>query len=47
MRNWGENVTTGRTGVRMGPGEMVQAAAMARRFYLEGKSRSRSPRSSA
>jgi DNA-binding transcriptional regulator LsrR (DeoR family) len=32
-------VTTGRTGVRMGPGEMVQAAAMARRFYLEGKSK--------
>ncbi|MFF3946673.1 sugar-binding transcriptional regulator [Streptomyces sp. NPDC001902] len=39
MGNWGENVTTGRTGVRMGPGEMVQAAAMARRFYLEGKSK--------
>lgn len=32
-------MTTGRTGVRMGPGEMVQAAAMARRFYLEGKSK--------
>jgi DNA-binding transcriptional regulator LsrR (DeoR family) len=33
------DVTTGRTQVRMGPGEMVQAAAMARRFYLEGKSK--------
>lgn len=32
-------MTTGRTQVRMGPGEMVQAAAMARRFYLEGKSK--------
>jgi DNA-binding transcriptional regulator LsrR (DeoR family) len=32
-------VSTGRTQVRMGPGEMVQAAAMARRFYLEGKSK--------
>lgn len=32
-------MTTGRAGVRMGPGEMVQAAAMARRFYLEGKSK--------
>src|SRR6476659_10184627 len=33
------DVSTGRTQVRMGPGEMVQAAAMARRFYLEGKSK--------
>ena len=32
-------MSTGRTQVRMGPGEMVQAAAMARRFYLEGKSK--------
>lgn len=32
-------MTTGRAQVRMGPGEMVQAAAMARRFYLEGKSK--------
>jgi len=32
-------VSTGRAQVRMGPGEMVQAAAMARRFYLEGKSK--------
>jgi DNA-binding transcriptional regulator LsrR (DeoR family) len=32
-------VTTGRSSVRMGPAEMVQAAAMARRFYLEGKSK--------
>ncbi|WP_329180810.1 sugar-binding transcriptional regulator [Streptomyces sp. NBC_01477] len=32
-------MSTGRTHVRMGPGEMVQAAAMARRFYLEGKSK--------
>ncbi|MDI5964727.1 sugar-binding domain-containing protein [Streptomyces sp. SL13] len=33
------DVTTGRSPVRMGPAEMVQAAAMARRFYLEGKSK--------
>ncbi|WP_269854881.1 sugar-binding transcriptional regulator [Streptomyces sp. RPT161] len=33
------DVTTGRSSVRMGPAEMVQAAAMARRFYLEGKSK--------
>jgi DNA-binding transcriptional regulator LsrR (DeoR family) len=32
-------VSAGRIQVRMGPGEMVQAAAMARRFYLEGKSK--------
>ncbi len=32
-------MTTGRSPVRMGPAEMVQAAAMARRFYLEGKSK--------
>jgi DNA-binding transcriptional regulator LsrR (DeoR family) len=32
-------VSTGRAQLRMGPGEMVQAAAMARRFYLEGKSK--------
>ena len=32
-------MSTGRAQVRMGPGEMVQAAAMARRFYLEGKSK--------
>lgn len=25
--------------MRMGPAELVQAAAMARRFYLEGKSK--------
>ena len=29
----------GRSAVRMGPAELVQAAAMARRFYLEGKSK--------
>ncbi len=32
-------MTTGRSPIRMGPAEMVQAAAMARRFYLEGKSK--------
>lgn len=32
-------MSTGRAQTRMGPGEMVQAAAMARRFYLEGKSK--------
>lgn len=32
-------MTTGRSPVRMGPAEMVQAAAMARRFYLEGRSK--------
>ena len=32
-------MTTGRSPVRMGPAELVQAAAMARRFYLEGKSK--------
>jgi DNA-binding transcriptional regulator LsrR (DeoR family) len=30
---------TGRSAMRMGPAELVQAAAMARRFYLEGKSK--------
>ncbi|MGY0066152.1 sugar-binding transcriptional regulator [Streptomyces sp. QTS137] len=29
----------GRSAMRMGPAELVQAAAMARRFYLEGKSK--------
>ncbi|GAA2664182.1 sugar-binding domain-containing protein [Streptomyces aculeolatus] len=32
-------MSTGRTAARMGPAELVQAAAMARRFYLEGKSK--------
>ncbi|MEV6105497.1 sugar-binding domain-containing protein [Streptomyces sp. NPDC051940] len=32
-------MSTGRTTARMGPAELVQAAAMARRFYLEGKSK--------
>lgn len=31
--------TGGRSAMRMGPAELVQAAAMARRFYLEGKSK--------
>lgn len=32
-------MATGRSATRMGPAELVQAAAMARRFYLEGKSK--------
>ncbi len=32
-------VSTGRSATPMGPAELVQAAAMARRFYLEGKSK--------
>ncbi|HCA86097.1 MAG TPA: transcriptional regulator [Streptomyces sp.] len=32
-------MSTGRSAMRMGPAELVQAAAMARRFYLEGKSK--------
>lgn len=32
-------MSTGRSATRMGPAELVQAAAMARRFYLEGKSK--------
>lgn len=32
-------VSTGRAATRMGPAELMQAAAMARRFYLEGKSK--------
>ncbi|MET7640596.1 sugar-binding domain-containing protein [Streptomyces sp. NPDC005438] len=32
-------MSTGRTATRMGPAELMQAAAMARRFYLEGKSK--------
>lgn len=32
-------VQTGRSATRMGPAELMQAAAMARRFYLEGKSK--------
>ena len=32
-------MSAGRSAVRMGPAELVQAAAMARRFYLEGKSK--------
>ncbi|WP_062215622.1 sugar-binding transcriptional regulator [Streptomyces sp. NBRC 109706] len=32
-------VPTGRSATRMGPAELMQAAAMARRFYLEGKSK--------
>ncbi|NBM15407.1 sugar-binding transcriptional regulator [Streptomyces sp. GC420] len=31
--------SAGRSALRMGPAELVQAAAMARRFYLEGKSK--------
>jgi DNA-binding transcriptional regulator LsrR (DeoR family) len=33
------SVPAGRSALRMGPAELVQAAAMARRFYLEGKSK--------
>ena len=32
-------MSAGRSAMRMGPAELVQAAAMARRFYLEGKSK--------
>lgn len=32
-------MSAGRPALRMGPAELVQAAAMARRFYLEGKSK--------
>jgi DNA-binding transcriptional regulator LsrR (DeoR family) len=32
-------MSSGRSAMRMGPAELVQAAAMARRFYLEGKSK--------
>ncbi|MFK8909772.1 sugar-binding transcriptional regulator [Streptomyces sp. YS-3] len=32
-------MSAGRSALRMGPAELVQAAAMARRFYLEGKSK--------
>ncbi|MFD3666310.1 sugar-binding transcriptional regulator [Streptomyces sp. NPDC058659] len=32
-------MSAGRAALRMGPAELVQAAAMARRFYLEGKSK--------
>ncbi|MGQ4384489.1 sugar-binding transcriptional regulator [Streptomyces sp. SAS_270] len=32
-------LSAGRSAMRMGPAELVQAAAMARRFYLEGKSK--------
>lgn len=32
-------ISAGRSAMRMGPAELVQAAAMARRFYLEGKSK--------
>ena len=32
-------MSTGRSATRMGPAELMQAAAMARRFYLEGKSK--------
>ncbi|MCK1797801.1 sugar-binding domain-containing protein [Streptomyces sp. XM4193] len=32
-------MSTGRAATRMGPAELMQAAAMARRFYLEGKSK--------
>lgn len=32
-------MSQGRPALRMGPAELVQAAAMARRFYLEGKSK--------
>lgn len=32
-------VSAGRSATRMGPAELMQAAAMARRFYLEGKSK--------
>ncbi|WP_443071981.1 sugar-binding transcriptional regulator [Streptomyces sp. WMMC1477] len=32
-------MSTGRAAARMGPAELMQAAAMARRFYLEGKSK--------
>ncbi|MGK5630890.1 sugar-binding transcriptional regulator [Streptomyces sp. URMC 123] len=32
-------MSAGRSAPRMGPAELVQAAAMARRFYLEGKSK--------
>ncbi|MBT2398923.1 sugar-binding transcriptional regulator [Streptomyces sp. ISL-100] len=43
MNNGEENavsaMSAGRSALRMGPAELVQAAAMARRFYLEGKSK--------
>ncbi|CAM5560819.1 transcriptional regulator [Streptomyces badius] len=32
-------ISAGRSAMRMGPAELVQAVAMARRFYLEGKSK--------